>query len=327
MMEQQALVSVVIPIYNTQESFLHVCLRSVWQQTYKDLEVILVDDGSDQETAQLCDRMAEQDIRTKVIHQVNGGVSAARNTGIESACGKYICFLDADDVLHPQYVELLLQAAVEYNVPLAACDPWIGNAGEPAFVPVEASKAAYYPGSEAWKHVNGGYCWNKLYRVDLLKNVRYQPGLALLEDFLFVNLCLLQIDGCAKVNEKLYYYRKNEGSATRRMKPEKYAEALSVCDRVYKMYEENSAQEQCDWIMGFRAQWHLRYLVALASQGAHGWRKLAAKERKIFAEKVMPYKADIHSRIVDVSLLMAKLPGVLFCVYLQMLNVLRRLRK
>ncbi len=326
-MGERTVVSVVIPVYNTQENFLRFCVQSVWKQTYDALEVILVDDGSCQETARLCDMIAAEDDRTKVIHQKNGGVSSARNAGIEAACGAFLCFLDADDVLHPQYVELLLEAALEYDVPLAACDPWIGDANEPEFVAVEASKAAYYPGAEAWKHVNGGYCWNKLYRADLLKDIRYQPGLALLEDFLFVNLCLMQIDSCAKVGEKLYYYRKNDGSATRRMKPEKYVEALSVCDRVYNMYKQNHSQEHCDWIMGFRAEWHLRYLVALASQGAQGWQKLAAEERKIFLEKVSPYKADVQSKLIEVSLVMAKLPSVLFCVYLQLLNDLRHLKK
>ena len=323
----EPVVSVVIPVYNTPEFYLRPCLQSVWAQTYEGLDVILVDDGSSPEAAQLCDRLAKQDPRTRVIHKENGGVSTARNAGIEAAHGAYLCFVDADDNLHPEYVALLLQAALEFDVPLTACDPWIGDAEEPEFTPVEQPNIAYHPGSEAWKHVNCGYCWNKLYRKDLLENIRYQPGLALLEDLLFVNTCLLQIDSCAKVNEKLYYYRKNNASATNRMKPEKYLEAMSVCHRVFQMYKETDAREQCDWAMGFRGEWHLRYLVALASEKARDWRKVIATEQKAFRDQLQPYNANIQSKLVGVSLQMAKLPSVLFCAYLELLVYLRRARK
>ena len=91
-------VSIIVPIYNV-EKYLKKCVNSIINQTYKSLEIILVDDGSPDRSGALCDRLAEKDSRIRVIHKANGGVSTARNAGIEAATGEYICFVDSDDWL------------------------------------------------------------------------------------------------------------------------------------------------------------------------------------------------------------------------------------
>lgn len=113
------LISVVVPVYNAATSFLR-CLDSIISQTYKDLEVIIVDDGSNDGTEKLCDEYAEKDSRIKVIHQKNGGVSMARNTGIECANGKYITFCDCDDYYDTDWVENLSTNYSEPNCDLVA---------------------------------------------------------------------------------------------------------------------------------------------------------------------------------------------------------------
>ena len=100
--------SVVVPIYNV-EAYLRPCLDSLMGQTYEKLELLLIDDGSTDQSGAICDDYARRDSRVKVIHKGNSGVSAARNTGIEMASGKYLIFVDADDGVHPQLVELYIQ--------------------------------------------------------------------------------------------------------------------------------------------------------------------------------------------------------------------------
>lgn len=114
------LISVIVPVYNV-EKYLNRCIESIVQQTYKNLEIILVDDGSPDNCPQICDEWAQKDPRIKVIHKKNGGLSDARNVGFQSACGKYICFVDSDDWIEVDFCEVLLSAIVEYDCDIAAC--------------------------------------------------------------------------------------------------------------------------------------------------------------------------------------------------------------
>lgn len=113
-MEAQALVSVIIPVYNV-EAYLRECVESVINQTYKNLEIILIDDGSTDSSGEICDKYAEKDSRISVVHQENGGLSVARNTGLINANGDYIYFLDSDDYIAPNTLEVLVSIAEKDN--------------------------------------------------------------------------------------------------------------------------------------------------------------------------------------------------------------------
>ena len=106
------LVSVIVPVYRV-ENYLRTCIDSILAQTYSDLEVILVDDGSPDGCPAICDEYAKQDARVRVIHQKNAGLSAARNAGLDLCQGEYITFIDSDDFVHPRFVELLLKCLPE----------------------------------------------------------------------------------------------------------------------------------------------------------------------------------------------------------------------
>ena len=101
---EHCLVSIIIPIYNVPDEFLNKCISSLFAQTYADFEAILVDDGSNKETAELCDSYASKDTRIKVIHQANSGVSEARNHGTVVSLGKYVMYVDGDDILAPKEI-------------------------------------------------------------------------------------------------------------------------------------------------------------------------------------------------------------------------------
>ena len=108
------LVSVVVPVYKV-EPYLERCIRSIIGQTYENLEIILVDDGSPDQCGAICDRFAQEDTRIKVYHKPNGGLSDARNYGVNRASGTYIAFIDSDDYISPHYIEYLYQLMVKYD--------------------------------------------------------------------------------------------------------------------------------------------------------------------------------------------------------------------
>lgn len=117
-MTENPLITVIIPIYNIME-YLPRCVHSVTAQTYKNLEIILVDDGSTDGTGELCDKLGLEDGRIRVLHKVNGGSSSARNLGLETASGEYVGFVDSDDYIEPDMYERLLQAIEDYGVPVS----------------------------------------------------------------------------------------------------------------------------------------------------------------------------------------------------------------
>ena len=113
-------ISVIVPVYNI-EGYLGKCIDSIIAQTYKDLEIILVDDGSSDHCGAICDKYAKKDNRIKVIHKPNGGLSDARNHGIEAATGSYLGFVDGDDYIEPQMYEKLHNALVENDAEMSIC--------------------------------------------------------------------------------------------------------------------------------------------------------------------------------------------------------------
>ena len=114
------LVSIIIPVYDV-EPYLEQCIHSVVNQTYKNIEIILIDDGSPDRCPQICDEWKEKDSRILVIHKPNGGISDARNEGMRIAKGEYIAFVDSDDVVEPEYVEFLLDAVKKTGALVSEC--------------------------------------------------------------------------------------------------------------------------------------------------------------------------------------------------------------
>ena len=115
------LVSVIVPVYNVQK-YLTMCLESISKQTYHNLQIILIDDGSSDASSQICDDWANKDNRIEVIHKINGGLSDARNVGLTCVKGQFICFVDSDDVLDSHYIEWLYDSIKTNKAKVAACD-------------------------------------------------------------------------------------------------------------------------------------------------------------------------------------------------------------
>lgn len=204
------LISVIIPVYNA-EKYLAKCIESILTQTYEKFELILVDDGAKDNSGKICDEYAAKDERIKVIHKKNGGVSSARNTGIESAKGEFIAFVDSDDWLEENSLEILHREITMENADLAAG----------AFVRIVRKgrqrhdfKTALYSGDQIAENIVqfirllGGTVWAKLFRRDIIINegLLFNPEIPLGEDSVFL---MTYVQFCKKIilkDELVYAY-------------------------------------------------------------------------------------------------------------------------
>lgn len=207
-------VSIIIPIYNIQE-YIKPCLESVLRQTHNDIEVILINDGSSDDSGSICDSYANQDDRVRVIHQNNLGVSAARNKGLAATTGEYIMFVDGDDMIDINMVAYMLdKASTNSNCTLVSCAVTrrhnnIGISGENTlrFNKVEASIDMLY-----MNNMDNGPC-AKLIPSKIAKSIKFNPKITIAEDLDYIYKILQKIDNEVFINSSLYYYRIAPGSA------------------------------------------------------------------------------------------------------------------
>lgn len=190
------LVTVIIPVYNV-EAYLYKCIKSVQNQTYRHLEIILIDDGSTDQCPMICDEIALNDSRIRVFHKENGGLSCARNTGINHAQGKYIFFLDSDDYLEPETFEYLVKKIEETEADMAVCDwTWADSNGTPIeWECPKRFKEELISGEEFLYKSSIGIGWdniiacNKLYKKELFDNLRFMEGKIHEDVFFFHEVC------------------------------------------------------------------------------------------------------------------------------------------
>ena len=174
------LISVIVPVYNV-ERYLRRCVDSILHQTYQDLEVLLVDDGSTDASGAICDEYAAREERVTAVHQKNGGLSAARNTGLERAKGTYLCFVDSDDFLDSRMLETLCRDLQEQNADVAVVGFRMFEREEelaPAelTVPVQCMTGREAIRSTLVSDELGDFAWNKLYKRELFRDIRYPLG-------------------------------------------------------------------------------------------------------------------------------------------------------
>lgn len=216
------LVSVIIPVYNVAP-FLRESLDSVIHQTYKDLEIIIIDDGSTDESGKICDEYAIKDMRIHVVHQKNCGLGKARNHGLDIMTGEVVTFLDSDDAFHPDYISLMIDKMIKENTDIVLCK-FVTQITEgslcfstPPDKAAPSIKAGLYNRKEALCALVDGeitsQAWNKLYRKELWDNTRFPEG-QVYEDiattYRILNLC----KSVFVLENVLYLYRKRKGSIT-----------------------------------------------------------------------------------------------------------------
>ncbi len=225
-------VSIIIPVYNV-EQYLDQCIESVAQQTYRNLEIILVDDGSADRSGDICDRWGKQDSRIIVIHQENRGVSAAREAGIHHVSGQYTMFVDSDDWIEPDTVMTCLQQAEEQQFPECIIFSYYKEfpekqtemhvMSETQFMDEAAFKNKVHRRlfglsdtelSHPERMENISTCWGKMYKSDLIREGRFYDleEIGSFEDGLFNIFALRNCRSGSYIDRPLYHYRKTEGS-------------------------------------------------------------------------------------------------------------------
>ena len=211
---EEALISVIIPVYNVSQ-YLDKCIQTVIHQTYRNLEIILVDDGSTDDSGRICDEYAEQDKRIKVIHKNNGGLSDARNAGLDLASGDYIGFIDSDDWVDTLYFEKMIELAVDNSLELIVCGSK-KTINENEIVEKQALKPKVIDKYNAqmailYRKNVSSYVHGKLYKKGLIGLLRF-PKNRLFEDITFVWNVVEQIERVGVVEESLYFYRQRADS-------------------------------------------------------------------------------------------------------------------
>lgn len=208
------LISVIVPVYNV-EQYLNRCVESIVSQSYKNLEIILVDDGSPDNCPKMCDEWAEKDGRIKVIHKENGGLSDARNVGITASCGELITLVDSDDYIHPDMIQKLLNRMIRDNSDIALCNyELVGNWDFSKEYPI---KDEVLTCDEALDKLVEYYYWHyeiacaKLYKRYLFDFVKFPEG-KLHEDVFTAHLFFSNCNKISCVSGALYYYVKNDES-------------------------------------------------------------------------------------------------------------------
>lgn len=201
----EVLISVVVPVYNV-EHYLKKCVDSICHQTYRNLEIILVDDGSTDCSGSLCDEFATSDSRIRVIHKSNGGLSDARNAGMGLASGEWWMFVDSDDYIAPDTAETLLLAAVENHCEIAVCNMmriYEDGKQEPFYCPV--TEPTIWAGEQRFETLRQPSVCNKLFRADLFKELRF-PKRKFYEDTFVYHVLAYRASRIALTGLSGYYY-------------------------------------------------------------------------------------------------------------------------
>ena len=254
MEKKSILVSVVIPVYNV-EKYLDSCIASLKKQTYQNIEVLLVDDGSTDGSAKICDAAAAEDSRFHVIHKENSGVSDARNMGLEQIHGQYVSFLDSDDIYAPYNIECLLDAILQCDADIAVGE-FLPFQDEITFERFFGNKPCIISGREAVgrmigkEHIRYAVVNNKIFKADLIRNFRFLSG-KIHEDEEFMYRILYSAGKVVTVHQVVYGYRSRPGSIT----TAKYNRArLNVLDiaknraEFFKQQGDKELYENFRWI-------------------------------------------------------------------------------
>lgn len=221
------LVSVIVPIYNV-EKYIKKCVESIINQTYKNLEIILVDDGSPDNCPQICDEFALKDSRIKVIHKKNGGLSDARNTGLDIMSGEWVVFVDSDDFVSKYYVENLYFLTQKYNADIAITSykSFFDTNLEFSSKKITNEKIFLHSSKEAIKNMlyNKYYfvsAWRIIYKSTLFSNIRFPKG-EIYEDLSTIPLVIFKSDKVAFCSVKDYFYLQRENSITGKIKEKNF---------------------------------------------------------------------------------------------------------
>lgn len=287
---KNAKISVIVPVYKVEE-YLDRCIQSIMNQTYKNFELILVDDGSPDCCAQICDEWKKRDERIRVIHKKNGGLSSARNVGLDIATGEYINFVDSDDWMTPDALEHLYWLCKEYEADFSTAS-WERTDGN-NIVEQSDYKITLLNQEEFLQRFfkvgtqeNVQYTWAKLYRSELFQSIRFPEGL-ILEDLPTTFQIALKSQKIVHSTKKIYCYFWNPESLSASFN-EKRFDLLRVWDLICAIAKKDSSSWIQEYASICRARADLGILCDFEMSN------LSYKEKKKYRDQIKPVLENLH---------------------------------
>ncbi len=246
-------VSVIVPVYNV-EKYLPSCLDGLINQTFKDIEIICINDGSTDASEKILDEYALMDKRIKVFYQQNSGLSLARNNGLKQATGDYIYFLDSDDVMHPQLLEISVYMMEKYNADWVNFDFYRGgtvvfqNVKNFDKIKVKITSNPVMLGTHKEKYRISFNVWAKLYKKELLEGIDFIPKIQY-EDFPHTFAIMAKRPKTVVIKEKLYLYRINEESISfQKAKPQQIRDYRLGIGYILMIYNNSKLKKEFDFL-------------------------------------------------------------------------------
>lgn len=317
-------ISVVVPVYNV-EAYLEKCIDSILNQTFRDIEVILVNDGSTDRSGYICDEYAKIDKRIKVIHKINEGVSSARNQGISIAKGDYIGFIDSDDIVANNMYETLYSLCITNDADISSCrNIRFFNESDISSMYVSIKNSitriyekeniikAYYSGK-----LNEVAVWNKLYKKELFETIEFPKG-RIYEDVSIMYKLYLSSNRLVEIEDTLYFYRFNPNSITNKGFSSNRFDIVNLYQEQYqimsKAYPKVCEQIKYDYFHNLR-----RIFVDIINDKELEDKKKYIKRVSILTKKELKYIMNNNMVCINhkiIALLISYTPMLIYLLYI-----------
>lgn len=287
-------ISVIVPIYNS-ENDLDQCIESIVNQTYKNLEIILVNDGSKDNSVNICKKWESKDSRIILIDKQNEGVAKARNDGLKKATGDYIGFVDHDDFIEPEMYETMLKDMQEHNADIVMCsstginEDGASTKAYPNYKSFEIEKNDLIKRMLQYEKIFCSSVWSKLYKREVIGNLKFDTEIILGDDYYFNGIAYTNIKKLYYDEKSLYNYRIREGSISRRKVDKHFFDKYLVIEKLSDYYDKNDIQKREDFDeMRFGISYEILYGLYV-----YGGNKETKKEwKKIFKAFAKKYQIN-----------------------------------
>ncbi len=297
-------VSIIVPVYNVKQ-YLYETIEGICQQKYNNLEILIIDDGSTDGSGTVCDDYALKDKRIKVFHIKNSGVSKARNFAIDHSTGDYIVFVDSDDLIKPNFILIMLEAAIKTNAEIVTCKYMEGKKYLPEefikYKPKEKPRFSVIP-IENYRTTNyfrHNVIWAGLYKASIIKKMYFDPELLIGEDTFYFAELLSISRKITFVDEIYYYYRLRLNSLVNERYDPRFDSGVKSWERVCELFSGESKEflNECKVALGFRCKKNLELIIESNYADKDKKRELHIKMLKCVNNIILSKEIGIKQKI------------------------------
>lgn len=300
-MVKEPLISVIVPIYNV-EKYLEKCIESIINQSYKNLEIILINDGSPDSSKEICEKYRQIDSRIVLINKKNGGLSSARNAGLKNATGEIIVCVDSDDWINKDMIRVMYQNLEKYNADLSVCNFEIKDASGKSDIKKFTEQIEILNKEQAMQYAIlpekfYGFAWNKMYRKSILKDMLYDESIRKGEDSPFTCQYISRCEKIVYQDIPLYYYRQDTVSISRsKFNEGKMTVLKAYSDILHLLEEQKFSQKTIDLQKVQYANQMLSLLVNIIETDRKKYKSNIHELKKKMKEYKKYY---VHSKNID----------------------------